>query len=68
MYIPYGKQDVTQEDIDAVVETLKSDFLTQGPKVQEFEEDKVKIMDDFILKNKSNFSTEDLKLSSKLKK
>ena len=37
-------------------------------KVQEFEEDKVKIMDDFILKNKSNFSTEDLKLSSKLKK
>ena len=37
-------------------------------KVQEFEEGKVKIMDDFILKNKSNFSTEDLKLSSKLKK
>ena len=37
-------------------------------KVQEFEEDKVKIMDDFIFKNKSNFSTEDLKLSSKLKK
>jgi acyl-CoA thioester hydrolase len=37
-------------------------------KVQEFEEDKVKIMDDFILKNKSNFSTEDLKLKSKLKK
>ena len=37
-------------------------------KVQEFEEDKVKIMDDFILKNKSNFSTEDLKLTSKLKK
>ena len=37
-------------------------------KVQEFEEDKVKIMDDFILKNKLNFKTEDLKLSSKLKK
>ena len=37
-------------------------------KVQEFEEYKVKIMDDFILKNESNFSTEDLKLSSKLKK
>ena len=37
-------------------------------KVQEFEEDKVKIMDDFILKNKLNFRTEDLKLSSKLKK
>lgn len=42
MYIPYGKQDVTQEDIDAVVETLKSDFLTQGPKVQEFEDKLIK--------------------------
>ena len=37
MYIPYGKQEVTQDDIDAVIETLKSDFLTQGPKVVEFE-------------------------------
>jgi UDP-4-amino-4,6-dideoxy-N-acetyl-beta-L-altrosamine transaminase len=36
--IPYGRQNITQEDIDAVVETLKHDFLTQGPKVQEFEE------------------------------
>lgn len=36
--IPYGRQNITQEDIDAVVETLKSDFLTQGPKVAEFEE------------------------------
>ena len=35
--IPYGKQNITQEDIDAVVKTLKSDFLTQGPKVEEFE-------------------------------
>jgi UDP-4-amino-4,6-dideoxy-N-acetyl-beta-L-altrosamine transaminase len=35
--IPYGKQNITQEDIDAVVETLTSDFLTQGPKVAEFE-------------------------------
>jgi len=35
--IPYGKQQVTQQDIDAVVETLKSDYLTQGPKVEEFE-------------------------------
>ncbi|XOV92290.1 MAG: UDP-4-amino-4,6-dideoxy-N-acetyl-beta-L-altrosamine transaminase [Bacteroidota bacterium] len=35
--IPYGKQDIRQEDIDAVVETLKSDYLTQGPKIQEFE-------------------------------
>lgn len=36
--IPYGKHHVTQEDIDAVVEVLRSDFLTQGPKVKEFEE------------------------------
>ena len=35
--IPYGKQDVTQEDIDAVVDVLKSDFLTQGPVVPAFE-------------------------------
>lgn len=35
--IPYGKQNITPEDIDAVVKTLKSDFLTQGPKVEEFE-------------------------------
>ena len=36
--IPYGRQQITQEDIDAVVETLQSDYLTQGPKVAEFEE------------------------------
>lgn len=35
--IPYGKQNITQSDIDAVVEALKSDFLTQGPKIAEFE-------------------------------
>lgn len=35
--IPYGRQHITQEDIDAVIETLQSDFLTQGPKVEEFE-------------------------------
>lgn len=36
--IPYGKQDIDQQDIDSVLEVLKSDFLTQGPKVPEFEE------------------------------
>ncbi len=36
-HIPYGKQEITQEDIDVVVETLKADFLTQGPKILEFE-------------------------------
>ncbi len=38
MTIPYGKQHISQADIDAVVETLQSDFLTQGPKVLEFEQ------------------------------
>ena len=36
--IPYGKQFISQDDIDAVVKTLQSDFLTQGPKIAEFEE------------------------------
>ena len=36
--IPYGRQHITQEDIDAVVDALKSDYLTQGPKIKEFEE------------------------------
>jgi UDP-4-amino-4,6-dideoxy-N-acetyl-beta-L-altrosamine transaminase len=35
--IPYGKQEITQQDIDAVVDVLKSDFLTQGPQVPLFE-------------------------------
>jgi len=35
--IPYGKQDITQEDIDSVIKILKSDFLTQGPTVSHFE-------------------------------
>jgi len=35
--IPYGCQDITQTDIDAVVAVLKSDFLTQGPMVPRFE-------------------------------
>jgi len=35
--IPYGRQDISQADIDAVVEVLKSDWLTQGPSVPRFE-------------------------------
>ncbi len=34
----YGKQDINQDDIDSVIEVLRSDFLTQGPKVPAFEE------------------------------
>jgi UDP-4-amino-4,6-dideoxy-N-acetyl-beta-L-altrosamine transaminase len=36
--IPYGRQDITQADIDSVVEVLQSDFLTQGPMVPRFEQ------------------------------
>ncbi len=36
--IPYGRQHITKEDITAVVETLQSDYLTQGPKIKEFED------------------------------
>ena len=35
--IPYGKQEISQADIDAVVDVLRSDFLTQGPRVPAFE-------------------------------
>jgi len=37
--IPYGRQTITDDDINAVVDVLKSDFLTQGPKIAEFEKD-----------------------------
>ena len=36
--IPYGRHEITPEDIDAVVEVMKSDFLTQGPGIAAFEE------------------------------
>ncbi|MFV2033656.1 MAG: UDP-4-amino-4,6-dideoxy-N-acetyl-beta-L-altrosamine transaminase, partial [Halocynthiibacter sp.] len=35
--IPYGRQDIRPQDIDQVVEVLRSDFLTQGPRVPVFE-------------------------------
>lgn len=37
MYIPYGRQWIDEDDIKAVIDTLKSDFLTTGPKIEEFE-------------------------------
>ena len=37
--IPYGKQEITNDDIQAVLQVLKSDFLTQGPKVEQFEKE-----------------------------
>lgn len=37
-FIPYGKQSINQSDIDSVVDTLKSDYLTTGSKIKEFED------------------------------
>lgn len=36
--IPYGRQEITQQDIDAVISVLRSEFLTQGPQVPRFEQ------------------------------
>ena len=41
-FIPYGKQSITKSDIKAVTKTLQSDFLTTGPKIQQFEKAIVK--------------------------
>ena len=38
MAIPYGRQDISEQDIQAVVDILRSDFLTQGPAVPAFEQ------------------------------
>ena len=35
--IPYGRHDISDEDIDSVIKVLRSDYLTQGPEVEEFE-------------------------------
>jgi UDP-4-amino-4,6-dideoxy-N-acetyl-beta-L-altrosamine transaminase len=40
--IPYGKQDINKNDIDSIIDVLKSDFLTQGSKVPEFENSIIK--------------------------
>lgn len=36
--IPYGRQSINDDDIKAVIDTLQGDYLTQGPKIKEFEE------------------------------
>lgn len=36
--IPYGRQDITEEDIASVVDVLRSDFITQGPAIERFEQ------------------------------
>lgn len=35
--IPYGRHEIIQDDIDAIIEVLHSDFITQGPKIPQFE-------------------------------
>ena len=37
-YIPYGRQDISQQDIDAVIKVLRSDWITQGPAIDRFEQ------------------------------
>lgn len=44
MKVPYGKQFIGQDDINAVIEVLKSDFLTQGPAVTRFEEEFARVV------------------------
>lgn len=44
-FIPYGKQTIDEEDINSIVEVLKSDYLTTGPKVKEFEDSLAKYCD-----------------------
>ena len=52
----------------STIEFLSLYFDLKERKVTEFEEEKIKIMNDFILKNKINFNNKDLKFSTKLKK
>lgn len=37
-FIPYGRQSISHEDIEAVIQVLRSDWLTQGPKIEKFEQ------------------------------
>jgi len=37
-FVPYGRQWIDKDDINAVIKVLKSDWITQGPKIKEFEE------------------------------
>ena len=39
-HIPYGRQDINAADVQAVVEVMKSDWITQGPFIEKFEHKK----------------------------
>ena len=58
----------TKKTLTATIEILSLYIDLNQRKVAEFEDEKIKIMDDFIEKNKSSFKSEDLKFSIKLKK
>ena len=45
--IPYGKQELTEQDITSVVNVLKSDYWTQGPVIGEFE----KLLPNMLIQN-----------------
>ena len=57
-----------KQTLSATIEMLSLYIDLNQRKVAEFEDEKIKIMDDFIEKNKSSFKSEDLKFSIKLKK
>lgn len=44
-FIPYGKQYIDENDINEVIKVLKSDYLTTGPKIEEFEKEICKVTD-----------------------
>ena len=58
----------TKKTLSATIEMLSRYIDLNQRKVAEFEDEKIKIMDDFIEKNKNNFNNENLKFLSKLKK
>ena len=58
----------TKKTLSATIEMLSLYIDLNQIKVAEFEDEKIKIMDDFIEKNKNNFNNENLKFLSKLKK
>ena len=58
----------TEASSNVVLTPGKMRVIKRNGKVVSFEEEKIKIMDDFINKNKSQFKDENLKFSSKLKK
>jgi dTDP-4-amino-4,6-dideoxygalactose transaminase len=37
--IPYGRQNITESDVEVIVDVLKGDYLTQGPSVEKFEQE-----------------------------